>query len=135
MAGDHLAGSLYRREVHGHAVILAGVPGGRARTGSAAPDFSPPPAPAADARGLVDDETAFAEGVHALADVDFAEMALAKRALLAGMGTAAFDAAKSRRVPLDHPRAVIHVSLEVDVLADAAFARADGIVAFDDVGV
>jgi hypothetical protein len=67
--------------------------------------------------------------------VCIAEVALAERALEAGMRPAVLDAAETGPVPLLNTFAIFEVDGEVVALFATCFAGADGFMVFHEVGV
>jgi hypothetical protein len=87
------------------------------------------------ARRAVDDDSALAEGVETVAEVVFAEAALAERALRAGVRAAAFVAAEAGAVALADAFPVAEMLLEVVELAAAGGVDANSLVVTHDVAV
>lgn len=100
-----------------------------------APDFAAGPAGIADADRTVHRRHSCSKGVHAFAQVGRAKEAAAERTLEAGMGATAVDAAQAGTISTLNALAVFEMEGKVVALSDAGFARADGFVAFDEVGV
>lgn len=89
----------------------------------------------ADAHQAFDLDAAFLERVVPLVEMLATKEAHAERALEAGMGAAAFDAAEPGPVALDDARLVGEVCLEIDTLGVALLPAADSLVVGDVVGV
>ena len=108
---------------------------GFARHLSPPPDFSAIPTVGADACGAVGDNPAVVKGVHPRGEVKLAEVSLAERTFVPGVGAALFDPTESSAIPLCDTGAIDQVGIEVVLFYATGLARADRLVAFGEVGM